>query len=341
MYMDRVISKSAGDIANYKVFVDGGEVLNINPSSNGLAFGTFNVVGAGVHNVNATFSFTRGGGADTNGFSLNRLYVTCNVPVGSESSDHYGFLAGTSMAAPHVTGTAALLKSFEPQASTMQLKQALLSSVDPVAQFDPDTGSYPVATGGRLNADKALTAVDALIAPGTSLVSAPSGSTADTNASFAFTSDAKTPVTFECRVDGAAFAPCASPLAINGLSAGNHTFDVRAKDQPGNVDPTPASASWVVLAPEVPPQVNPPMVAPGKVAGVKVKRKKIKAVIRWNPVPGATSYTVKVGKKSVTTSKPSFTVKKLKPSSKAKVKITAVNSAGSSPVVTVKVKRAK
>jgi hypothetical protein len=58
-------------------------------------------------------------------------------------------------------------------------------------------------------------------------------------------------------------------------------------------------------------------------------------------VPGATSYLVKVGKKSTTTVKPSFTLKKLKPSSRAKVKITAVNSAGSSPVVTVKVKRAR
>ncbi len=56
---------------------------------------------------------------------------------------------------------------------------------------------------------------------------------------------------------------------------------------------------------------------------------------------GATSYRVTVGKTTKTTTKPSFTVKKLKPKSKPRVKIIAVNGAGSSPVVTVKVKRAK
>lgn len=340
MFMDRVIVRSASDVANYKVFVDGLEALSFNPTSSGLVFGAFDVP-AGPHDVNATFSFTRNGGAVTNGFSLNRVYVTCNVPVGSESSNDYGFLAGTSMAAPHVTGTAALLAAYEPDATTMQLKQALLSTVDPVAQFNPETGTYPISTGGRLNADKALTAVDAVISPGTSITSAPSGSTVDTTATFAFTTDAKTPVTFDCRIDAGAFTPCASPLVVSGLAPGSHTFEVRAEDQPGNVDPTPASASWAVLAPETPPQVKPPLAAPSKVTGVKVKRTKKKAIIRWKAVAGATSYRVTVGKKTKTVAKPSFTLKKLTPKSKAKVKISAANSAGSSPVVTVKVKRAK
>ena len=83
------------------------------------------------------------------------------------------------------------------------------------------------------------------------------------------------------------------------------------------------------------------MLPPTKVTGVSVKRTARKAVIRWRSVPGATSYRVTVGKTTKTTTKPSFTVKKLKPKSKATVKIIAVNGAGSSPVVTVKVKRAK
>ena len=80
---------------------------------------------------------------------------------------------------------------------------------------------------------------------------------------------------------------------------------------------------------------------PAKVTGVSVKRTRQKAVIRWKRVTGATSYKVTVGKRSFTTTQPRFTLKKLKPKSKATVKIVAVNSAGSSPVVAVKVKRAR
>jgi len=248
------------------------------------------------------------------------------------------------MAAPHVTGAAALLKAYEPEASTMQLRQALLSSVDPVAQFNPITGSYPISSGGRLNADKALGAVDALVAPDTQLTSAPSGTTADTGATFAFTSDAKTPVKFECRVDAGGFAACTSPFAVTGLANGAHTFDVRARDlsSAANADPTPASASWTVAVPVQPPaQVAPALAAPAKVAGLKVKRNKTKAVIRWTAVPGATGYEVRLGKKTTKVSGAKATVKKLKPSKKYKVKIVAVNAAGSSPTATVKIKKFK
>ena len=305
---------------------------------------SFNVPSGSVQ-VGAGFSFRKGTGtAVSNGVWVDDVKLTCWVAPGDEDSTSYAFLAGTSMAAPHVTGTAALLAAYEPDAGTMELKQALLSSVDPVAQFNPDTGSFPVSTGGRLNADKALDAIDALVAPETTLDSAPTGTVPTGDASLTFSSPAKNPVTFECRIDGGAFAGCSSPLSVNALAPGDHTFEVRAKDSTGAVDPTPATAAWTVSAPvqpEVPQQVKPVLAAPTKVTGVSVKRSKSKAVIRWKPVTGATSYKVTVGKKSSTTTQPKFTLKKLKPKSKATVKITAVNSAGSSPVVTVKVKRAK
>ena len=37
-----------------------------------------------------------------------------------------------------------------------------------------------------------------------------------------------------------------SPQTYNSLSAGSHTFEVRAIDESGNVDPTPASYTWTV-----------------------------------------------------------------------------------------------
>ena len=342
-------AQSTNDQFSYRGVVDGtpqSAVLGVNQAPG--VYSTNFSVPAGSAQVAASFSFRKGTNtAASNGVWLDDVKLTCWVPPGQETSESYGFLQGTSMAAPHVTGTAALLASYEPQASTMQLKQALLSTVDAVAQFNPDTGSFPISTGGRLNADKALDEIDALVAPETRIDSGPSGTTTDTSATLTFSSPAKNPVSFECRIDGAPFAACASPLVINGLAVGSHAFEVRAKDTPGNVDPTPATATWTVAAPVIPPppdqqqQAQPTLLPPTKVTGVSVKRTARKAVIRWRSVPGATSYRVTVGKTTKTTTKPSFTVKKLKPKSKATVKIIAVNGAGSSPVVTVKVKRAK
>ena len=51
---------------------------------------------------------------------------------------------------------------------------------------------------------------------------------------------------FECQLDGGGFTTCASPRIYTGLSNGSHTFDVRAIDDAGFVDPTPASYTWTV-----------------------------------------------------------------------------------------------
>ena len=63
----------------------------------------------------------------------------------------YSYLSGTSMAVPYVTGTAALLKTLNPSLTTAQIKSRILGSVDIIPAL-----SGKVATGGRLNAAKAL-----------------------------------------------------------------------------------------------------------------------------------------------------------------------------------------
>lgn len=51
---------------------------------------------------------------------------------------------------------------------------------------------------------------------------------------------------FECKVDAGAFAACTSPKSLSGLSNGQHTFEVKAKDNAGNNDATPATYAWTV-----------------------------------------------------------------------------------------------
>ena len=83
------------------------------------------------------------------------------------------------------------------------------------------------------------------IAPDTSIVSGPSGSTASRAASFEFTATA-TGESFDCELDGSDWAPCSSPQAYSGLGDGSHTFAVRAKNSTGDVDASPATRTWSV-----------------------------------------------------------------------------------------------
>jgi hypothetical protein len=85
--------------------------------------------------------------------------------------------------------------------------------------------------------------------------SAPEATTELRSASFEFTAD-EPGTTFECSLDGADFAPCSSPKAYSGLSAGDHTFRVRAQSSDPVVPATIASHEWTIE--ELPPCTTPP-----------------------------------------------------------------------------------
>jgi hypothetical protein len=93
-------------------------------------------------------------------------------------------------------------------------------------------------------------------APQTTITSAPQALSLSSDAQFAFTAQDNTTavaeLTFQCRLDGAAWTACTSPASYTNLALLGHTFDVRAIDAAGNADASAATASWTVLAPALP-----------------------------------------------------------------------------------------
>jgi hypothetical protein len=117
-------------------------------------------------------------------------------------------------------------------------------------------------TAGSLGANRNLV-IDTVV-PDTSITSGPPAATNATTAVFIFTSTKPAGATFEVNLDGAGFVSNAGTptITFNSLSDGAHTFQVRATDStsPGNVDATPASASWTVdtVAPDTTITSSPP-----------------------------------------------------------------------------------
>ncbi|MCP3138607.1 M4 family metallopeptidase [Pyxidicoccus xibeiensis] len=79
---------------------------------------------------------------------------------------------------------------------------------------------------------------------------------------------------FECRLGSGpiAFSRCDSPVTVPLLTGGSYRLEVRARDVAGNVDPTPAIATWSVdlTAPAVSITSGPP--APGAIPGQRLSR---------------------------------------------------------------------
>src|SRR4029077_19894989 len=80
-------------------------------------------------------------------------------------------------------------------------------------------------------------------APDTILSTTPANPSNSADPSFSFTSEAG--ATFQCALDGAAFAACTSPKSYTGVADGSHTFQVKATDTAGNTG-TAASFTWTV-----------------------------------------------------------------------------------------------
>ena len=120
--------------------------------------------------------------------------------------------------------------------------------------------------GNPSSCSAALTYVEDSTAPETQIDSSPQALANSAAASFSFSgtdTGGSGVASFQCRIDSAeaaAWAACSSPKSYSGLADGGHKFEVRAIDQAGNTDPTPASFSWTVdtAAPSTAINSNPP-----------------------------------------------------------------------------------
>jgi hypothetical protein len=103
------------------------------------------------------------------------------------------------------------------------------------------------AAGNRGSATQQI--VKDSIAPQTQITLKPPAKTNSTTAGFEFTGTdpgGSGLASFECRLDGGAWTVCTSPQAYADLSEGQHSFAVRALDNAGNRDQSPAEPGWQV-----------------------------------------------------------------------------------------------
>jgi Bacterial Ig-like domain/Glycosyl hydrolase family 26 len=180
-----------------------------------------------------------------------------------------------------VTAAAATLRpsgESTPVAARVSYEAATQTvTLAPEATLDDRTTYVATVTGGPdgardlagnpMAADEAWSFTTATVYPETTVESGPIGVSANTGATFVFSSEPG--ATFECRLDGGAWDACTSPVEYTGLAEGPHSFEVKATGADGDPDDTPASRTWTV-DPVAQPLRGPQVPATGAYLGAYV-----------------------------------------------------------------------
>jgi serine protease len=111
-------------------------------------------------NYGAGIDLSAPGGAMGSANDPNGVLSTHNTGTSVPGNDSYGYLQGTSMAAPHVAGVAALIKQAKPSATPNQIEDILKST----ARSFP--GSCNGCGTGIVDAHAAVTEATTVIPPG-------------------------------------------------------------------------------------------------------------------------------------------------------------------------------
>lgn len=156
----------------------------------------------------------------------------------TEPGSTYNWSAGTSQATAITSGVAALIQANSPRASGSFMRNKLIEGGVVKASLSGKT-----TTGKRISAKNSVLLVDRT-PPNTTLGSVSSPSAAVFPVSY-WMDKANTAARYECSLDGAAWSRCdGGSRFVEVSSAGPHTFKVRALDDAGNYDPSPASVTF-------------------------------------------------------------------------------------------------
>jgi hypothetical protein len=128
-----------------------------------------------------------------------------------------------------------------PQADSAQFGWKVDNSL-----VDPTPPGMPAAAPPTLAAPPLPLPAPARVTPNTLLTGKPATRTRDRTPTFRFRAT-EAGSTFQCKLDGAPFKPCRSPLTTSRLRPGPHMLRVRAV-LAGRQDPSPAALPFTVLA---------------------------------------------------------------------------------------------
>lgn len=127
-------------------------------------------------------------------------------------------------------------RSAPPAPPIVEEPSPTATAPDPTPRSDePSPSPSRTATPSPTQTDQGSPSPSDTTAPNTS-----ASTTSLEDGAWTVTSTADESSSFQCSLDGGAYAACGPTATFDGLDNGKHTLAVRAVDEAGNVDPSPA-----------------------------------------------------------------------------------------------------